>query len=80
MTPSTPRVERFRERQKDAGRRLLTTWISPEALRRLRALAKGRTLGDAIEHLLDVSKNGLPTTEHAASAQPPAAHAGLPRA
>lgn len=50
-TTSSARVARFRETQKDAGRRLLTTFVSAETLQRLKTLARGRSIGEAIERL-----------------------------
>lgn len=49
MTTSTQRVGRYRATQRESDRRLLTTWVSPETLKRLRELAKGGSLGALID-------------------------------
>jgi len=49
MTTSTERVERHRQAQKASGQRLLTTWVSPATIKRLRELAKGGTIGAVID-------------------------------
>jgi hypothetical protein len=49
---ATERVAKFKQRQKDLGRKPFNTWLSPEAIKALKQRAKGKTAGEVIEALL----------------------------
>ena len=46
---STERVDRFRERQRRSGRKLVTLYLKPETIAVLKALAKGNPRGEIVE-------------------------------
>lgn len=59
---SSERVARYRQKQREAGRRLVTLYLHPDTISKLRKLAKGHARGKVIERavadLWRVSNNG----------------------
>lgn len=46
---SSERVARYRRKQQNAGRRLVTLYLHPDAIAKLRKLAKGKARGEIVE-------------------------------
>lgn len=52
MSSSGERVARFRQKQRDSGRRLVTMYLHPKIIAKLRELSKRRPMGEVVEQAI----------------------------
>ena len=54
---SSERVKRFKQKQQEAGRRMVTLYLSQDALNTLRTIAQSRSIGKVVEDMIRVVTN-----------------------
>ena len=62
---TTERVMKHREKQKQAGRKLVSMYLTGDAIKALKSLARPRTQGEVVELAIEqlVAKNGTESAE-----------------